>query len=296
MRWPLLWWRPSQLGDNPLAWFIDLDGLCVDARTAPREIQQEAIRLGLIPFLPGQAAPDRVETKAGITASRLEEIAAWCAHSTELASIRRRAKRQFFGTDAVFLTYGPDGHPQNFGQWGRPDAAGRCSSAYPSRTFPAWHSAITDRPMASGGETREPRNAPHQTGLDPERILRRLNRAGVEYVLIGGFAAVIHGYERLTGDLDICYARSRDNVTRLVDVLRSLHAWPREWPEGVPFMLDAQTILNGDSFTFTTEAGDFDLVGTPDGSDGYADLLPGSEMYDLADTLVVNVVGLDDQR
>jgi hypothetical protein len=114
--------------------------------------------------------------------------------------------------------------------------------------------------MASGGETPEPRDAPHQTPLDPERILRQLNRAGVDYVLIGGFAVVIHGYERLTGDLDICYARTRENVTRLVDVLRSLRAWPREWPQGVPFILDAQTILNGDSFTFNTEAGDLDLV------------------------------------
>jgi heptaprenylglyceryl phosphate synthase len=40
--------------------------------------------------------------------------------------------------------------------------------------------------MASGGETGEPRHDPHQTPLDPERILRQLNDAGVEYVLIGG--------------------------------------------------------------------------------------------------------------
>jgi len=148
--------------------------------------------------------------------------------------------------------------------------------------------------MASGGETGEPRHDAHHTPLDPERILRQLNLAGVEYVLIGGFAVVIHGYERLTGDLDICYARTRENVTRLVGVLRSLHAWPREWPQGLPFILDEQTILNGDSFTFSTEAGDFDLVGTPDGSNGYADLMPGSEAFELADTLVVHVVGLDD--
>jgi hypothetical protein len=148
--------------------------------------------------------------------------------------------------------------------------------------------------MASGGETGEPRHDPHQTTLDPERILRQLNGAGVEYVLIGGFAVVIHGYERLTGDVDVCYARSRENVARLVEVLRSLHAWPREWPAGVPFVLDEQTILNGDTFTFTTDAGDLDLVGTPDGSTGYADLMPGSESYELADALLVQVVGLDD--
>ena len=40
--------------------------------------------------------------------------------------------------------------------------------------------------MAPSGERREPRDTPHLTPLDPERILRLLNQAGVEYVLIGG--------------------------------------------------------------------------------------------------------------
>jgi hypothetical protein len=55
--------------------------------------------------------------------------------------------------------------------------------------------------MAPRGEAGESRHDPHQTALDPERILRQLNEAGVEYVLIGGLAVVIHGYERLTGDV-----------------------------------------------------------------------------------------------
>jgi hypothetical protein len=101
-------------------------GLCVDPRTAPGEIQQEAFRLGLIPFLPGQAAADHVETKAGIMASRLEEIAAWCAHSTRLASIRRRAKRQFFGTDAARTEYWPGSGGRNARQ--RALLAGSCSA------------------------------------------------------------------------------------------------------------------------------------------------------------------------
>jgi hypothetical protein len=113
-------------------------------------------------------------------------------------------------------------------------------------------------------------------------------------VLIEGFAVVIHGYERLTADLDICYARSRDNIRRLVEALHVLHARPRAWPEGVPFFLDEQAILNGDSFTLATDAGDLDLIGTPDGSQGYVDLRAGAETYELADALLVQVVGLED--
>jgi hypothetical protein len=35
-----------------MAWFIQVNGLIVDARRAPREIQEEAFRQGLIPYLP----------------------------------------------------------------------------------------------------------------------------------------------------------------------------------------------------------------------------------------------------
>lgn len=46
------WMLPSKLGDNPLAWLIVVNGLVIDARGLPREIQQEAHRRGLIPFVP----------------------------------------------------------------------------------------------------------------------------------------------------------------------------------------------------------------------------------------------------
>jgi hypothetical protein len=48
------WSLPSKLGDNPLAWLITVNGLIIDARYAPRDIQEEALRLGLIPYLPEQ--------------------------------------------------------------------------------------------------------------------------------------------------------------------------------------------------------------------------------------------------
>lgn len=50
----LAWCLPSKLDDNPLAWMISVNGLIVDARRAPRPIQEEAPRLGLIPYLPEQ--------------------------------------------------------------------------------------------------------------------------------------------------------------------------------------------------------------------------------------------------
>ena len=46
------WTLPSQLANNPMAWLIRVNGFVMDARHAPREVQEEAFRRGLIPYLP----------------------------------------------------------------------------------------------------------------------------------------------------------------------------------------------------------------------------------------------------
>jgi hypothetical protein len=48
------WYRPSQMDDNIMAWMIMVDGLIVDARTMPLEIQEIAYEKGLIPYIPGR--------------------------------------------------------------------------------------------------------------------------------------------------------------------------------------------------------------------------------------------------
>ncbi len=46
------WTLPSRMEDNPLAWMIQVNGLIVDARDLPREYQEEAYRMRLIPYIP----------------------------------------------------------------------------------------------------------------------------------------------------------------------------------------------------------------------------------------------------
>ena len=46
------WFRPSHMDDNIMAWMIMVDGLIVDARTMPPEIQHIAYQKGLIPYIP----------------------------------------------------------------------------------------------------------------------------------------------------------------------------------------------------------------------------------------------------
>lgn len=48
------WALPSRMEDNPLLWLVDVDGLVLDARSLPPEVQAECARLGLIPYVPGR--------------------------------------------------------------------------------------------------------------------------------------------------------------------------------------------------------------------------------------------------
>jgi hypothetical protein len=48
------WTLPSRLDDNPLAWMVEVNGFVVDARILKRELQEEALRKGLIPYIPAR--------------------------------------------------------------------------------------------------------------------------------------------------------------------------------------------------------------------------------------------------
>ncbi len=93
------------------------------------------------------------------------------------------------------------------------------------------------------------------------RLLQTLHRARVKFVLIGGLAAVAHGAATLTGDIDICYARDRENLVHLVRALTPFHPRLRGVPPDLPFRLDLPTLRAGLNFTLTTDLADLDLLG-----------------------------------
>jgi len=129
--------------------------------------------------------------------------------------------------------------------------------------------------------------------FDPIRALQTLNRHEVKYVLIGGFAGKLLGSTILTVDIDICYARDRTNLEHLATALQELHAYLRGAPEGLPFRLDADILHRGDSFTFVTDAGDLDILGTPSGTTGYEELSRNATTLDLGE-VTVQVAALED--
>ena len=50
---------------------------------------------------------------------------------------------------------------------------------------------------------------------DFREFLQALNEQEVEYILVGGFAVILHGYQRVTGDMDIWVNRTEENYIRI---------------------------------------------------------------------------------
>jgi hypothetical protein len=108
----------------------------------------------------------------------------------------------------------------------------------------------------------------------PEAILEVLERHQVRYVLIGGFAATIHGSPYVTTDVDITPATNPENLSHLSAALKELEARIRVagGPGGVAFSHDAATLAKGQIWNLSTIFGDLDISFVPSGTRGYDDL------------------------
>jgi hypothetical protein len=112
-------------------------------------------------------------------------------------------------------------------------------------------------------------------------FVRVLSAAGVEYIIVGGVAAGIHGALRTTLDLDVVYRRDTANIHRLVAALAPYAPYLRGAPAGLPFRLDAGTIERGLNFTLTTSLGDLDLLGEITGGGGFDELRRDADVVEL---------------
>lgn len=107
-----------------------------------------------------------------------------------------------------------------------------------------------------------------------ERLLTALCDAEVEFILVGGVAARAHGSSRLTDDLDVVYARSPANLTKIVTALAPFAPYLRGAPLGLPFDWSVATLRAGLNFTLTTSTGAIDLLGEITGGGPYDALRP----------------------
>lgn len=129
--------------------------------------------------------------------------------------------------------------------------------------------------------------------LSADEILRRLVERGVDFVVIGGIAAVLHGSARNTFDLDICFANDDANLIALGDVLTALAARLKGVDEDVPFVADARTLRQVELLTLVTTLGELDVLARPPGAPTYRELRQHADRYDLGGFNVL-VASVDD--
>jgi len=97
----------------------------------------------------------------------------------------------------------------------------------------------------------------------------------IRFSVIGGVALIARGVQRATQDLDIAYARDRQNLARLAAALKPLHPKLRGVPGDLPFVLDESSLRSGLNFTLDTDLGPLDLLGE----------VPGLGTFDQVDAL-----------
>jgi hypothetical protein len=111
-------------------------------------------------------------------------------------------------------------------------------------------------------------------------LLERLAASGVEFVLVGGLAAVAQGAPITTFDVDIVPRRTPENIERLLQLLAGLGARYRGRLES-PLPPSRTALLGPGHSLFETDLGPLDVLGAIEGGRGYDELLPDTLLIDL---------------
>jgi len=131
-------------------------------------------------------------------------------------------------------------------------------------------------------------------------LLKVLRDQGVEFVVIGGFAVILHGVERATKDVDVVPEQSRENLARLWDALVELEARPAEVgdfrPQEMPMPFSLEGLVEGgDNWVLMTRLGRVDVMQWVAGVDTYEELRANAASEDIPEVGgTVWFAGLDD--
>src|SRR5271157_5509357 len=122
--------------------------------------------------------------------------------------------------------------------------------------------------------------------------LRSLSEGGVQFILVGGLAAVLHGAPIQTYDIDLVYSQEPGNRERLLAVLQSLDALFRIQPER-RLRPAASHLAGGGHLNLLTRYGPLDLLGTIGRNLGFDDLLSHSAEMSIGEDIVIRVLNLE---
>jgi predicted nucleotidyltransferase len=124
-------------------------------------------------------------------------------------------------------------------------------------------------------------------------LLSRLLQHNVEFVLIGGMAAIAHGSSKVTEDVDVCAPFHPENLRRIVEAVQDIDPRYRMTPKRLPLPTDSTALHGFKNLYLITREGQLDILSEVDGAGDFALLKQHAEAF-LVEGNTVLVMGLDD--
>lgn len=117
---------------------------------------------------------------------------------------------------------------------------------------------------------------------DQLNLLRRLTDARVDFIIVGGYAGVVHGCSYVTQDIDICCVFAPADLLALQKALADLHPVHRMTPGRKPLELTAESAAQFTNLYLDTDLGRLDCLSRIEGLGDYAQVRQASEPIDTA--------------
>ena len=127
---------------------------------------------------------------------------------------------------------------------------------------------------------------------DFSALLLALHDAKVEFLVVGGIAAILNGTPVHTYDVDVVHRRTQENVERIMPVLETLDAVYRIQPERRLRPVRSALLSCGHQ-NLLTKFGPLDLLGEIGNGLGYEELLPRSKEILIAENVRVRILNLE---
>ena len=112
-------------------------------------------------------------------------------------------------------------------------------------------------------------------------LLQRLALGGVDFVIVGGYAGVVHGCTYVTQDVDVCCDFSPANLLALQEALRELHPVHRMTPGRQPLKLTAENVATFKNLYLDTDIGRLDCLSHIEGIGAYEQVRQASERIEV---------------
>lgn len=127
---------------------------------------------------------------------------------------------------------------------------------------------------------------------DFDRLLHRLADSGLDFVIIGGFAAITHGSALVTRDLDICALLTNENVEKLRTILGDWHPKHRMTPQKLSFLDFPKDGPVGNLY-LETDYGIVDVISSVLGIGDFNRVKASAELYQVGER-TYKVMSLED--